>query len=212
MTPSRRRLLALAAALAAGPVLADPSPEAPPPTPAPTTPRPRVALTTSKGVIVIELASDKAPISCENFLHYTRTGRLDGTSFYRASKAGDDPPTGLIQGGPGTDGSRLFPPIAHESTLKTGLRHVDGTVSLARLEPGTATCDFFICIGAQPYLDADPSQSGDNLGFAAFGQVVEGMDVVRAILVSPVSPTEGEGPMKGQMLDPKIPILTARRV
>ncbi len=219
MTPSRRRLLTLAAAFAARPVLADPTPPAPQTTggaapggAAPAPDRPRVALNTAKGVITLALAADRAPLSCANFLRYVTTHRLDGASFYRASKAGDNPPTGLIQGGLGTDGSRLLPPVAHESTLQTGLHHVDGTISLARLEPGSARCEFFICVGPQPYLDADPTQPGDNLGFAAFGQVVDGMDVVRAILVSPVSPTEGEGPMKGQMLDPRIPILTARRL
>jgi peptidyl-prolyl cis-trans isomerase A (cyclophilin A) len=159
----------------------------------------------------VELAADKAPISSANFLRYTDHRRLDGTTFYRASKGGMDPPSGLIQGGPANDPVRLYHPIAHESTTLTGLHHLDGTISLARLEPGSATCDFFICVGAQPYLDADPSAPGDNLGFAAFGQVVEGMAVVRQILLAPTSPTKGDGAMKGQMLEPPIPIITARR-
>lgn len=198
---TKRALIAAAGALAGGRVLAQ---EAAPV-------RPRVILTTAVGAITLELASDKAPISCANFLRYADHKRLDGAHFYRAMKTNPDPLEGLIQGGAGMDGSRLYPPIAHESTTQTGLKHVDGTISLARLAPGTATCEFFICIGAQPYLDADPTQPGDNLGFAAFGRVADGMDVARKILVSPTSPTLGEGAMKGQMLDPPLAILTARR-
>jgi len=199
---TKRTLIAAASALISSRALGQ---TAPPPS------RPRVILTTSLGLITLELAADKAPISSANFLRYADHKRLDGTSFYRASKGGMDPPSGLIQGGPANDPARLYRPIAHESTTVTGLRHLDGTISLARLEPGTATCDFFICVGAQPYLDADPSAPGDNLGFAAFGQVVDGMDVVRKILLAPTSPTKGEGAMKGQMLEPPIPIITARR-
>jgi peptidyl-prolyl cis-trans isomerase A (cyclophilin A) len=174
--------------------------------------RPRVILTTGDGPITLELANDKAPLTCANFLRYVDAKRLDKTRFYRAMKIAADPLNGLIQGGVGGMTVELFPPVAHESTTQTGLRHVDGTISLARNAPGTATCDFFICVGPVPSLDADPTQPGDNLGFAAFGQVTDGMDVVRKILLSPTSPTEGEGVMKGQMLDPTIPIVTARRV
>ena len=173
--------------------------------------RPKVILTTGEGPITIELANDKAPLSCANFLRYVDAKRLDKTRFYRAMKIQADPLNGLIQGGVGGMAVELFPPVAHESTTQTGLRHVDGTISLARNAPGSATCDFFICVGPVPSLDADPSQPGDNLGFAAFGQVTDGMDVARKILLSPTSPTEGEGVMKGQMLDPTIPIVTARR-
>jgi peptidyl-prolyl cis-trans isomerase A (cyclophilin A) len=174
--------------------------------------RPWVILTTGDGPITLELANDKAPLTCANFLRYVDAKRLDKTRFYRAMKIAADPLNGLIQGGVGGMTVELFPPVAHESTTQTGLRHVDGTISLARNAPGTATCDFFICVGPVPSLDADPTQPGDNLGFAAFGQVTDGMDVVRKILLSPTSPTEGEGVMKGQMLDPTIPIVTARRV
>ncbi|HEY0446779.1 MAG TPA: peptidylprolyl isomerase, partial [Allosphingosinicella sp.] len=96
-------------------------------------------------------------------------------------------------------------------TSRTGLSHVDGAISMARHEPGSATADFFITVGAMPAMDADPGQPGDNLGFAVFGRVVEGMDVVRRILDAPTSPTEGEGVMKGQMLASPVRILTARR-
>jgi peptidyl-prolyl cis-trans isomerase A (cyclophilin A) len=174
--------------------------------------RPSVIFSTSDGPITIELAVDKAPLTSANFLRYVDAHRLDRTRFYRAMKIVPDPLNGLIQGGVGGMAVELFPPVAHESTTQTGLRHVNGTISLARNAPGSATCDFFICVGPVPSLDADPTATGDNLGFAAFGQVTDGMDVVRNILLSPTSPTEGEGVMKGQMLDPTVPIVTVRRV
>jgi peptidyl-prolyl cis-trans isomerase A (cyclophilin A) len=166
---------------------------------------PRVKLTTALGVLEIELAMDRAPITAGNFLAYVDQKRLDGSSFYRAMKLAANPPLGLIQGGLQGNPAKVLPPIAHEPTTKTGLKHTDGVISLARYAPGTATCDFFICVGDQPSLDADPSQAGDNAGFAAFGRVS------RAILAAHVSPTEGVGVMKGEMLDPPIAILTARR-
>lgn len=173
---------------------------------------PRVSLTTGAGSIELELAADKAPISAANFLAYVDQKRLDGGSFYRAVKLAPDLSLGLTQGGLQGDPAKVLPPIAHEPTSKTGLKHINGTISFARDAPGTATCDFFICVGDLPSLDADPTQSGDNLGFAAFGQVISGMDVVKKILGAPVSSSKGEGAMKGEMLDPTIPIMTARRV
>jgi peptidyl-prolyl cis-trans isomerase A (cyclophilin A) len=172
----------------------------------------RVQLQTGSGLIVIALATDKAPITSANFLRYVDDKRLDGGAFYRAMKLSAAPPAGLIQGGLQNDPAKVLPPIAHESTTTTGLRHTDGVISMARYDPGTAASEFFICVGDEPSLDADPTQTGDNQGFAAFGKVAEGMDVVRRILLSPTSPTKGEGAMKGQMLDPVIPILSARRV
>jgi peptidyl-prolyl cis-trans isomerase A (cyclophilin A) len=106
----------------------------------------------------------------------------------------------------------LFPPIAHEPTSRTGLSHVDGALSAPRFAVGTAQGDFTIMVGDQKYLDAGPGSGGDGLGYAVFGHVAEGMDVVRSILAAPTSPTEGEGVMKGQMLAPRITIITARRV
>lgn len=171
----------------------------------------KVDLTTGAGLIVVELAAGKAPLTAANFLRYVDDKRFDGASFYRAMRLSATPPTGLIQGGLSNNPAKVLAPIAHESTVTTGIRHTDGVISMARYDPGTATADFFICVGDQPSLDADPHASGDNQGFAAFGHVVAGMDVVRAILASPVSATEGQGVMKGQMLDPTIPILSARR-
>ena len=198
--------LAVAAALAlfAAPVFAqDGSAPAP-------LPLPRVALETSAGPIVIEVEARRAPITAANFLKYVDEGRLDGTTFYRAMNTG--PGRGIVQGGVNYDPERLLPPIAHEPTTQTGLSHVDGAVSMARHAPGTATGDFFIAVGPLQSYDAGRASSVDADGFAVFGKVVEGMETVRAILGSPTSPTEGEGFMRGQMLDPRITIVSARRL
>lgn len=179
--------------------------------PAPT-PRPaivRVSLETSEGAILLELEKERAPLTTANFLRYVDEKRLDGAGFYRAVKVAAG--YGLVQGGVRNDPKRVLPPIAHEPTSRTGLSHVDGAIAMARAAPGSASGDFFITIGAIPSMDADPAQPGDNLGFAVFGHVVEGMDVIRRILDAPTSPTEGEGVMKGQMLAPPIRIIAARR-
>ena len=183
-----------------------------PPTPAVQAPRPatvRVSLRTSEGPIVLELETERAPITAGNFLRYVDQKRLDGVTFYRATKVASG--YGLIQGGARNDPKRALPPIAHEPTSKTGLSHVDGAISMARNAPGSASGDFFITIGAMPSMDADPAKPGDNLGFAVFGRVVEGMDVVHRILDAPTSPTEGEGVMRGQILAVPVRITTARR-
>lgn len=169
----------------------------------------RVALQTSEGNIVLELETARAPVTAGNFLRYVDARRLDGTGFYRAMKLRPD--WGLVQGGV-RDPQRLYPAIAHEPTSQTGLSHVEGAISMARRAPGSAQADFFIAVGAHPGYDANPAGPGDNLGFAVFGRVVEGMDVVRRILAAPTSPTQGEGVMRGQMLEPQIRIVSARRV
>jgi peptidyl-prolyl cis-trans isomerase A (cyclophilin A) len=169
----------------------------------------KVRLHTSAGDIIVAVEIERAPITARNFLHYVDTKRLDGSEFYRAMHTG--PEAGLVQGGV-RDAAKLFPPIAHEPTSQTGLSHVDGALSAPRFAVGTARGDFTIMVGDQHYLDAGPGSAGDGLGYAVFGHVVEGMDVVRHILASPTSPTEGEGVMRGQMLAPRITIVTARRV
>jgi peptidyl-prolyl cis-trans isomerase A (cyclophilin A) len=171
----------------------------------------RVNLETGQGLIVLELFADKAPITSANFLAYVDARLYDGATIYRALRSPGPPPTGLIQGGARADPAKTIAPIAHESTRQTGLSHKDGTLSLARRAPGTATSDFFICVGDAPYLDADPSAPGDNLGFAAFGHVTAGMDIARQILSLPTSPTAGGPDMAGQMLEPPVPIVSARR-
>lgn len=171
----------------------------------------RVAITTSEGPIVLALEKERAPITTANFLRYVDQKRLDGTAFYRAMKLSDDGSYGLIQGGTQGNPKKVLPKIAHEPTTKTGLSHTDGAISMARGAPGSADGDFFITIGALDSLNADPSKPGDNLGFAVFGRVVEGMDTVRKIMNAPTSPTLGVGVMKGQMIAAPVRILTARR-
>lgn len=200
------------ASAASAQVVAPPAPPIPVlPALAPTVPATavRVVVTTSDGSITLALDKDHAPKTTANFLRYVDQKRLDGVTFYRAMKLGNG--VGLIQGGLKGDPKRILPPVAHEPTTVTGLTHDDATISLARYAPGTATADFFITVGAIPYLDADPARAGDNQGFAAFGHVVEGMDVVRRILEAPTSLTEGAGAMKGQMIAAPIRILTVRR-
>lgn len=200
--------------LVASPALAQPAaPVVPEPAAAPA-PRPatvRVSLQTAEGPIVLELEKERAPVTTANFLRYVDQKRFDGASFYRAMKLTADGAYGLVQGGTRGDPKRTLKPIAHEPTTKTGLSHVDGAVSMARGGLATAAGDFFISIGELKSLDADPSKPGDNQGFAVFGRVVEGMDVVRRIMAAPTSPTEGEGAMKGQMIATPIRIGTARR-
>lgn len=169
----------------------------------------RVAMTTSAGVITVEMETAKAPVTSANFLRYVDAKRFDGIDFYRSMKL--EWGAGLIQAGI-RDPRRFYPPIAHEPTTKTGLSHTEGAISMARLAPGSATADFTISLGDMRGLDANPAATGDNLGFAVFGRVVDGMDVVKAIWSAPRSPTLGDGVMKGEMLEPKIRILTVRRV
>ncbi|MCR5878527.1 peptidylprolyl isomerase [Phenylobacterium sp. J367] len=172
----------------------------------------RVALTTTEGVIVLELDAARAPVTAGNYLKYVDRKLYDGAAFYRASTAPGGPKDyGLLQGGLQNDPKKVLPPIAHESTLKTGLSNKDGTIAMGRHAPGTAQADWFICVGDQSYLDADPKDP-KAAGFAAFGRVVEGMDVVKKILAMPVDPSRGEGAMKGEMLVSPVKILTARRV
>ncbi len=195
----RRALLALclAAAALSAPAFAQ---DAPPPAAV------RVLLETSAGTILVE-TDPRAPITAANFLRYVDEGRFDGTDFYRGMELGGG--TGVVQGGTSNAPDRILPPIAHEPTSQTGLRHVDGALSMARFDPGTADGDFFIIVGNLPGFDARAAPP--DPGFAVFGRVVEGMDIVRAILAAPKSPTEGEGFMRGQMLDPRVRIVAARR-
>jgi peptidyl-prolyl cis-trans isomerase A (cyclophilin A) len=171
-----------------------------------------VALATTKGVVTLELELAKAPLTVRNFLRYVDTKLLDKSDFYRVSHVSNAPDHGLIEGGLRGNRAKVLKPIAHESTLKTGLTHKDGTISMARRAPGTATADFFIVVGDQPGFDADPAADGDKDGFAAFGHVADGMDVVRTIFGLPLSATAGVGAMRGEMLRTPVTILTARRV
>jgi peptidyl-prolyl cis-trans isomerase A (cyclophilin A) len=169
-----------------------------------------VRIETTEGPILVALEQGRAPITTANFLRYVDEKRFDGISFYRAVNVA--PGFGLIQGGIRGDARKLLPTIKHEPTTVTGLSHIDGAISMARNAPGTADASFFITVGAIPSMDADPKQPGDNLGFAVFGHVTEGMDIVRHILQEPTSPTEGEGVMKGQILVQPVRIISVRRL
>ncbi len=161
-----------------------------------------VAIETGLGRIVVALDRLHAPLTTENFLRYVDSRKFDGESFYRAMPYDKG---GLIQGGITSDARKLNPPVPYESSGKTGIQNKAGSIAMAAFEPGKAQADFFIETTDIPAFDG-PS------GFAAFGEVIEGMDVVKAILAAPVSPTKGEGPMTGQMLDPPVKILRVERV
>ena len=166
-----------------------------------------VEMTTALGSIVIEVDGEHAPMTARNFLRYVDGGFYDGGRFHRTVTLGNQPENKVrievIQGGiaPARE-KEDGPPIALERTRDTGLLHRDGTVSMARAAPDTATSDFFICIGDQPSLDFGGARNPDGQGFAAFGRVVSGMDVVRRIQAAPA---------EGQSLAPPITIEVARR-
>ncbi len=195
----RRQVIVGAGLLAASPALAQAG-------------NPKVAITTDHGVITAEIFQDKAPITAGNFLRYVDTKRYDDSQFYRAVRVPNAPDLGLIEGGVPNHPEHLLPPVKHEPTTQTGLSNTDGTLSLARFAPGTGQADFSIVVGDGTYLDANPSQPGDNLGFAAFGRVTEGMDVVKAILGLPTNGAAKNPVMQGQILSPPVKILTMRRV
>jgi peptidyl-prolyl cis-trans isomerase A (cyclophilin A) len=168
----------------------------------------RLEMVTSKGTIVLQLDGKHAPITVANFLNYVDNHKLDGATFWRASRVGDG--SGFIQA---RAAGIKYPPIAHEPTTKTGLSHTNGVISMARFDVGTATNEFTICIGDQTYLDAGRDPKGDNLGYAAFGRVVKGMAVVKAILNSRIAKGKAEpGGWDGQMIAKPVEIISAKRV
>lgn len=166
-----------------------------------------VVLETSLGRIEIAVDTAHAPITAANFLRYVDGGRYDGGRFHRSVRPGTETntavPIQVIQASRAPQ-ARDFAPIPLERTSVTGLKHVDGAVSMARSGPDSATSDFFICIGDQPALDDGGARNKDGLGFAVFGRVIAGMDVVRRIQAAPVFPGS-------QTLQPPVPILTVRR-
>lgn len=169
----------------------------------------RVRIETSTGNIVLALDARRAPKTTANFLAYVDDGRLDGTGFYRASRRTGNPKFGFVQGGIASDARRVLPSPPLEPTNRTGIRHTDGTVSMAHgANIDGATGNFSIMVGDNPSLDA--RGAGRN-GYAAFGRVVAGMEVVRKILASPTG--GGRGPMRGQMIQPEpVKILRAVRL
>lgn len=174
-----------------------------------------VTIATPLGTITLALDATNAPVTTANFLRYADEKRYDGTEFYRVMRLDwGTQPNGLIQGGTGGNPKRNLPPIAHEPTSETGILHKRGTISMARFDPGTAAGDFTIMVSPQPGLDAQPDAEEPSAqpGFAAFGWVVDGMDVVLTIFDVPMSATRGEGVMRGQMIEDPVKILSVRRV
>ncbi|MFM5907092.1 MAG: peptidylprolyl isomerase, partial [Novosphingobium sp.] len=156
-----------------------------------------------------------APLTVENILRYVDQKRLDNSAFYRAMHlAWGKQPNGLVQAGVQMDPRRTLKPVAHEPTSQTGLTHKAGTLSLARNAPGTGMAEFSILLSDLTSFDADPKSADPEAqaGYAAFGRVTTGMDVVRKIWDQPISQTKGQGAMRGQMLEVPVKILTARRL
>ena len=170
-------------------------------------PYPRIQMETELGNILLEVYPDRAPVTAENFLRYVDENRFEGAVFYRIvrndNQPGDSVRIAVIQGGLYEDNHpAMLPPIPHETTDKTDILHKDGVVSMARWHPGTATSEFFICVGDQPELDYEGKRNPDGQGFAAFGKVINGMEVVKKIHRLPV---------EGQYLDPTIKIFKIKR-
>lgn len=168
---------------------------------------PHVIVETPLGTIELEIDTVRAPQTAANFLKYVDAKLYDGGRFHRTVKPDNQPQNDVkievVQAGTNRDrAAELFPPIPLERTSVTKLSHVDGAISMARSQPDTGRSDFFICIGAQPELDFGGKRNADGQGFAVFGRVVRGMDVVRRIQASPAN---------GQTLTPVVPIIGATR-
>ncbi len=178
-----------------------------------------VLMETDAGNIAVELDERAAPLTVANFLRYVDAGQYDGGRFHRTVvSAPDNQPQSqikidVIQGGPAAN-AEAFPPVALERTDKTGLRHLDGTISMARSSPDSATGDFLVCVGAQPSLDAGGMRNPDGQGFAPFGRVTDGMDIVRKIHRSPAGPTNSASTAAAgnQRLNPPVRIIRVKRV
>jgi peptidyl-prolyl cis-trans isomerase A (cyclophilin A) len=167
---------------------------------------PRVLVRTTLGDITVEIDSVRAPVTSANFLRYVDAGAYRAGHFHRTVRLDNQPDNAVkievVQGGAARADAPRYAPIALERTNNTGLTHRDGTISMARGGPNSATSDFFFCIGDQPSLDFGGARSSDGQGFAAFGQVLSGMPVVRAMQARP---------SEGQRLAPVVQILDVRR-
>jgi peptidyl-prolyl cis-trans isomerase A (cyclophilin A) len=145
----------------------------------------KILIRTELGNIYARLDLKKAPVTSLNFLRYIDNSMFDSACFYRVVRLDNQPRDSIrievIQGGRYENEDNGFEPIAHETTEMTGIKHRDGTISMARNGPGTATSEFFICVGDQPELDYGGKRNPDGQGFAAFGKIVKGMDVVNKI-------------------------------
>ncbi|MFM1887311.1 MAG: hypothetical protein RL026_2468 [Pseudomonadota bacterium] len=164
---------------------------------------------TPMGNIRLALEKDRAPVTVANFLRYVDGKRFDGVNFYRAVKVDAEGSYGLVQGGLRGNPKRALKPIPHESPARTGLSHTDGAISMARTQPGTATGDFFIVVGDLVSLDGTPD--GKDPGYAVFGRVTEGMELVRQMLLMPRADDTGDGSMQGQILASPLQITSVVR-
>jgi peptidyl-prolyl cis-trans isomerase A (cyclophilin A) len=171
-----------------------------------------VLMETAMGAIRLELYPARAPVTVANFLRHVDGGYYDGATFYRTVTYENDngnPKIEVIQGGIG-DGSP-FDPIPHEDTATTGILHTDGVISMARGDVGTASSEFFIVIGDQHGLDNGEVRNPDRQGFAAFGRVIDGMDVVRAINAAPADGPSDNPYTAGQIIADPVEIRSMRR-
>lgn len=169
---------------------------------------PRVEIQTSMGNFILEIDTIHAPVTAKNFLNHVENGTFKTAVFYRTVRPDNQPTNAIkievIQGGLFSDEEiEKHPGIRHETTQETGIKHLAGTISMARNEPGTASTEFFICIGSQPELDFGGRRNPDGQGFAAFGNVVKGMDVVRKIQ---------QLPDENQYLKEPVQILFVKRI
>jgi peptidyl-prolyl cis-trans isomerase A (cyclophilin A) len=176
----------------------------------------RVLVQTELGDIVVEVDQARAPVTAANFLKYVDAGHYDGGTWHRTVKMDNQPESTVkievIQAGVNPDKAKSgFPPIALERTSVTGLLHKDGVISMARAAPDSATSGWFICINDQPSLDFGGARNPDGQGFAAFGRVIKGMDVVRKIQMAPSS-ADRKTNTEAQRLTPPIKIIKAARL
>lgn len=173
-----------------------------------------VAIDAPGGRIIAEIFTGQAPITAANFLRYVDEGHYVEATFYRAARPDNDersPGIRVLQGGMDpTCRAAPHPPIAHESTAVTGLSHVDGALSAVRWDPGSAASEFFIVLGDTPELDFGGSRNPDKQGFAVFGRVISGMDIVRGINATPTGSHATIEFMKNQALLPPVRIRIQR--
>lgn len=206
--PALLTAVAILSAVVGGAALASAQPGPPAPV--------RVRVQTELGDIILEVDASRAPITAANFLKYVDAGHYDGGLFHRTVKMDNQPGSTIkievIQAGVNPDRAQEgFGPIPLERTSRTGVLHKDGVVSMARDAPDTATSGWFICINDQPSLDFGGMRNPDGQGFAAFGRVVAGMDVVRQIQAAPSSADRATN-SEAQRLTPPIRILKAARL
>jgi peptidyl-prolyl cis-trans isomerase A (cyclophilin A) len=215
MITMNRRFALLALPLLVALTAAGPAKHRAAPPPPPLGDTVKVVMATDLGPIELELDHKHAPLTVENFMRYVDSQRYDGAVFYRVMRLKwGEQPNGLVQGGLQSNPQKVFKPVAHEPTSQTGLSHVRGAISMARNAPGTAMADWSIMMSDLVGLDADPKGAtpDQQAGFAVFGHVSSGMDVVGKIYDVPLSETKGQGVLRGQLIEKPVKILSIRRV